>query len=181
MSILELYRNSVQPGRDTRLFNEWEKICEACAANEEVSYRVKEVNASGLPVVYDIVFHIKSIVGVTEPDEQGLQKPLFGEKHILRIRLPNNFPAFDGGCPEFRFITPVWHPNVRYFGDFKGRVCLNLNDCGTSVPLIEHVATVAAYLHYSAYQARDEYPYPEDQTVAEWVLAQAESQGWLHF
>jgi ubiquitin-protein ligase len=181
MEELEKYRNKVKPGRDTRLFNEWEKLNNACMTNDVISYSVNETNASGLPVVYDITFYIKSITGVENADTYGIQKPVFGEKHILSIRIPNNYPASDSGCPEFKFITDVWHPNVRYFGDFKGRVCLNLNDCGTSVYLTEHIATIAGYLRYSDYHARNEHPYPEDQTVAKWVLEQAEPHGWLNF
>jgi len=178
---IDQYRDKVKQGRDTRLFNEWKTLDEACSESDEITYAVRKVNASGLPVAYDIIFRIKSIVGVEAANEQGLQKPVFGNEHILQIRLPNNFPAAGGGFPEFKFITDVWHPNVRFFGDFKGRVCLNLKDCGTSVYLAEHVGTVAGYLRYADYHARNEYPYPEDQTVAQWTLEQAEPQGWLHF
>ena len=181
MEAFDRYRNNVKSSRDTRLLNEWKVLDEACSASDEIAYAVRKVNASGLPVAYEIAFRIKSIVGVEDADEQGLQKPVFGDEHILQIRLPNNYPASGDGSPEFKFITGVWHPNVRFFGDFKGRVCLNLKDCGTSVYLAEHIATVAAYLRYFEYHARNEYPYPEDQTVAHWVMEQAEPQGWLHF
>ena len=172
-------RNTVKPGRDTRLLNEWEKLDEVCAAVDEISYVVSSVNASGLPVAYTVLFDIPSIIGVEEADEQGLQRPIFGNNHILQIRLPNNYPAADGGAPEFKFVTDVWHPNIRFFGDFKGRVCLNLHDYGTAVYLAEHIATIACYLRYIDYHTRNEPPYPEDQTVAKWVLEQAEPQGWL--
>jgi len=178
---IDRYRNKVKPGRETRLFNEWDELDKACSASKDIAYIVRKVNASGLPVVYHIIFRIKSITGVESANEQGLQKPVFGDEHILQIRLPNNYPAAGDGSPEFKFITDVWHPNVRYFGDFKGRVCLNLKDCGTAVYLTEHIATIAGYLRYSDYHARNEYPYPEDQTVAQWALEQAEPQGWLHF
>ena len=179
MEEIDRYRNQVKPGRDTRLFNEWKKLDEACSASDEIAYTVRKVNASGLPVAYDIVFRMKSITGVENANEHGLQKPVFGDEHILRIQLPNNYPAADGGYPEFTFVTDVWHPNVRFFGDFKGRVCLNLKDCGTSVYLAEHIGTIAGYLRYSDYHARDEYPYPEDQTVARWVVEQGEPRGWV--
>ena len=179
MDEIELLRSKVRPGRETRLLNEWERLHEACNASDAVSYAVSKVNVSGLPVAYEIVFRIKSITAVAEADTQGLQKPIFGDRHILRINLPNNYPAANGGYPEFRFVTDVWHPNVRYFGDFKGRVCLNFDDCVTSTYLTEHVATIAGYLRYETYHARDEYPYPEDRTVAQWILEQAEPQGWI--
>ena len=179
MDEIELFRSKVRPGRETRLLNEWKRLHEACTASDAVSYTVSKMNVSGLPEAYEIVFRIKSITGVEEADTQGLQKPIFGDRHILRISLPNNYPAANGGYPEFKFVTDVWHPNVRYFGDFKGRVCLNFDDCVTSTYLTEHVATIAGYLRYETYHARDEYPYPEDRTVARWILEQAEPQGWI--
>ena len=179
MEGIAIERNKVKPGRDTRLLNEWERLHEACASSDEVSYSVSEVNVSGLPVAYEIVFRIRSITGVENADAQGLQKPVFGDRHVLRIRLPNNYPAANGGYPEFKFVTDVWHPNVRYFGDFKGRVCLNFDECTTSTYLTEHIATIAGYLRYTHYHARNEHPYPEDRTVAQWTLEQAEPQGWI--
>ena len=174
----ERYRNTVKTGRDTRLLNEWEMLDEACAASEEISYSVCKTNASDLPVVYEIIFHIKSITGVNEADERGLKKPVFGDKHILHICLPNNYPA---AAPEFKFVSDVWHPNVRYFGEFKGRVCLNFNDCGTTIYIAEHIATISRYLRYTDYHARNIHPYPEDRTVAQWIIEQAEPMGWTRF
>ena len=178
---MEGFKGNVKPGRDTRLFNEWERLDEACAGSDEVSYTVSKSNASGLPVGYQITFRIKSIVGVEKADVEGLQRPVFGSHHVLDVSLPNNFPAAEGGMPQFKFVTDVWHPNVRFYGDFKGRVCLNLIDHSTSVSIVEHVAAIADYLRYHDYHARNERPYPEDQTVAKWVLEQAEPQGWVLF
>lgn len=132
-------------------------------------------------MVYDIIFDVNSIVGVEEPDEQGLQKPIFGKRHVLRINIPNNYPSTDGGYPDFKFTTDVWHPNIRYFGDFKGRVCLNFEDSGTFTMLSDYIDKIHYYLLYQDYHALNEYPYPEDQIVAQWVLEQAEPQGWLNF
>ena len=174
----ERYRSAVKPGRDTRLLNEWKQLDEACAASDEIAYSVCKTSVSGLPVAYEMIFHIKSITGVEEADERGLQKPVFADKHLLRISLPNNYPA---DAPEFKFVSDVWHPNVRYFGEFKGRVCLNFNDCGTSAYLADHIAAIARYLRYTDYHARNEHPYPEDRTVAQWTLEQAEPQGWTKF
>jgi Ubiquitin-protein ligase len=171
----------VKPGRDTRLYNEWKMIDAEYSSNDEVSYSIYKRNPSGIPVAYEIIFYIKSIVGVEEADDRGLQRPVFGEKHILRINIPNNYPSADGGYPEFKFITDVWHPNIRFFGDFKGHVCLNFENAGTSTTLSEFINKIACYLKYIDYFAINEYPYPEDQTVAQWVLEQAEPQGWLFF
>ena len=174
-------RNMLMPGRETRLYNEWKYIDEALSSNNEISYSVLKRIPSGIPVAYVVRFLMKSIIGVEVADENGLQKPVFGNKHILHINLPNNYPSADGGYPEFKFVTDVWHPNIRFFGNFKGHVCLNYDSSGTSTTLAEHILKVTAYLKYDEYHALNELPYPEDQTVAQWVLEQAEPQGWLKF
>jgi ubiquitin-protein ligase len=182
MREIDTYRNKINPGRETRLFNEWEKIdAQYSEHNREISYIIRKRNPTGIPIMYDIVFRINTIVGVKTRDECGLQKPLFGNKHILRIKLPNNYPSVEGGYPDFKFSTDVWHPNVRYFGDFKGRVCLNYADAGAETNLVDFIEKVAEYLKYFDYHAINEYPFPEDSIVAQWVLEQAEPQNWLRF
>jgi hypothetical protein len=163
------------------LLNEWDKIDAYCQHENEISYIIRRRNPSGIPLAYDIIYKINSITGVEDKDENGLQKPVFGKQHMLRINIPNNYPNVDGGYPEIKFTSDVWHPNIRYFGDFKGRVCLNFEDSGTETPLIDYIERIADYLRYTDYHALNEYPYPEDQTVAQWVLEQAEPQNWLNF
>ena len=181
MESVDFYKDKVNPGRDTRLYNEWRMMDEAYSSHDSISYNVTKRNSSGMPLAYEITFHIKSITGIQEADGQGLQKPVFGEKHVLQIIIQNNYPSADGGYPDFKFLTDVWHPNVRFFGEFKGHVCLSFENSGTSTSLSEYVDKVAAYLRYDEYHALDEEPYPEDQTVAQWVREQAEAQGWTVF
>ncbi len=180
MREIDNYRDKKFSGRDARLFREWEQIDKQFGDSREIEYIIRKRNGSDLPVVYDIWFNIKSMVGIQEPDEKGMQKPIFGKEHVMRITLPNNYPSA-AGQPEFNFTTDVWHPNIRYFGDFKGRVCLNPGDSGTQTPLAEYINRVMDYLTYDDYHAKNEYPYPEDLTVAEWVLKQAEPNGWVKF
>ena len=179
MEGIDYYKDKVKPGRDTRLYNEWKMMDAAYSSSDTVSYCITKRSPSGMPLAYEVTFLIKSIIGVQEPDTQRLQKPVFGNKHILQITIPNNYPSADGGYPDFKFITNVWHPNVRFFGEFKGHVCLNYENSGTSTPLAEYTSKVAAYLRYDEYHALDEEPYPEDQTVAQWVREQAEPNQWL--
>jgi len=182
MKEIDEYRGKISPGRETRLFNEWEKIDNYCQYGGEITYIIRKRSpTTRIPIAYDIIYEIKSIIGVEEPDENGLQKPVFGNRHTLRITIPNNYPSVDGGYPDFRFSSDVWHPNVRYFGDFKGHVCLNFEDSGTETTLIEYIQRIADYLKYTDYYALNQYPFPEDQTVARWVLEQAEPQGWVNF
>ena len=175
---IDKYRNEEFKGRDRRLFDEWEKIDSYCSGNDKVSYTVRKRNTLGLPMVYDIIFYIKSIVGVEEPDEQGLQKPVFGDEHVLRINLPKNYPGADGQ-PEFTFMSAIWHPQIRFHGNGKGCVDLGWSDCHLS--MVEYIARIVDYLTYDDYWVCNEPPYPEDRIVAEWVLTQAEPNGWLNF
>jgi Ubiquitin-protein ligase len=178
---IDYYKDKVKPGRETRLYNEWKMMDAEYSSSETISFIITKRNPSGIPLAYEITFFIKTITGVKEFDGEGLQKPVFGNTHVLRITIPNNYPSADGGYPDFKFITNVWHPNVRYFGDFRGHVCLNFENCGTSTPLVEYIGKVAAYLRYDDYHALDEEPYPEDLTVAQWVREQGEPQGWTIF
>jgi hypothetical protein len=47
--------------------------------------------------------------------------------------------------------------------------------------LIDYIDRVIDYLKYDEYHALNEYPYPEDLDVAEWVIKEGEPKGWIHF
>ena len=90
--------------------------------------------------------------------------------------------------PSLNFLTvdlsgqPIphpWHPNIRYFGAFAGKVCINMAD--TYTDLLWGVERVASYLRYDTYHAIMEPPYPEDLKVAAWVRHQGEPNGWIYF
>lgn len=174
------YNKNDFSGKNLRLFKEWEMIDKRYKNDKNISYIIRKANGLSLPTIYEIIYNIKSIIGVEQPDEQGLQKPIFGNEHKLRIELPNNYPDANGQ-PIFKFMSKIWHPNIRYFGDFNGRVCLNMADSGVHTNLIDYIDRIHDYLTYQDYFAKNEYPYPEDLQVAEWVVNQAEKNGWLKF
>lgn len=132
----------------------------------------------GLPTEYEVWYRVKSIVGVE--DTPVPRKPIFGDLHKMSIVLPNNYPSADGN-PIFTFRTDVWHPNIRYSGSFKGHVCLTIKEMGVMASLKDLVLRVERYLKYQMYHAKNTYPYPEDQNVAEWVREEGEPNGWVHF
>ena len=76
-------------------------------------------------------------------------------------------------------IPHPWHPNIRYFGEFAGRVCLNTLNSHTSLAWC--VDRVALYLRYDLYHAIQEPPYPEDPKVARWIIQQGEPNEWIFF
>ena len=143
----------------------------------------------GLPECYLIDYHIRSFCGVSNLDclnETGvINEPLFADCFQMLVELPLSYPCVDG-APRLQFLTkdidgnPLshpWHPNIRFFGNFAGRVCINMADTYTS--LLWGVERVASYLRYETYHALLEPPYPEDLQVAAWVIRQGEPKGWV--
>lgn len=178
-------------GRNRRLLYEWQKLEQGLERRSDICCRVVATNAEGLPVRYHVDYHIHSLCGVTHCEhlnEPGMvNEPIFADHFLMLIDLPPNYPCVDG-APAFRFLTTdadgqeiphPWHPNIRYFGDFAGRVCINMTD--TYTDLLWGVERVSDYLHYDCYHALAEPPYPEDLQVAAWVIRQGEPKGWIPF
>lgn len=174
-------------GRNARLYKEWvelDALCEkrkAASRNPRrasLSYIIRRKNPMGLPIEFEIWYRCKSIVGVE--DTPAPRKPIFGELHKLQVILPNNYPSADGN-PIFTFLSDVWHPNIRYSGSFKGHVCLTIKEMGVMASIKDLVLRVEMYLKWQMYHAQNIYPYPEDQTVAEWVREEGEPNGFVRF
>lgn len=178
-------------GRNRRLLHEWSELKRSFEHRSGIEYRILKCNAQGLPIAYLITYHIHSICSVErieQLNEPGVSNPpIFASLFQMRIDLPVNYPCIDAPA-EFRFLTcdaegqPIphpWHPNIRYFGEFAGRVCLNAPD--TYSGLAWSVERIAHYLSYDRYHAIQEPPYPEDFKVAEWVVKQGEPKRWIFF
>ncbi len=177
-------------GRNLRLFNEWKSIDEGLSKRDDIDYQIDKLNLSGLPVEYTIHYHIKSICGVEDIDKLNecnvVNVPIFANEFFMKIFIPAAYPCADAPF-EFVFktsengkeISHPWHPNIRYFGEMAGRVCLNKLDNFTDI--VWYIKRVASYLSYERYCATLEAPYPEDLKVAQWVRQQAEQNDWLVF
>ena len=178
-------------GRNRRLLHEWRTLEDRFGARKDVDVQVAACNAAGLPVRYRVNYRLHSICGVEQVErlgERGVENPpLFADEFRMVIELPVNYPCVDG-APVFRFLTadeqgsPVphpWHPNIRWFGQMAGRVCLNMGD--TYTDLAWGVDRIALYLRYDLYHAVQEPPFPEDLQVAAWVIRQGEPREWIYF
>ena len=178
-------------GRNRRLLYEWRTLEARFGGRKDITVSVAGCNAEGLPVRYRVDYRIRSICGVENLEHFGeagaVNPPLFADGFRLEIELPAQYPCVDG-APVFRFLTRdetgraiphPWHPNIRWFGDMAGRVCLNMND--TYTDLAWGVDRIAGYLRYDLYHAVQEPPYPEDQQVAAWVIRQGEPKEWIYF
>lgn len=179
----EAFDNTKLSAQGKKLLKEWKKINDMCHDNDIINYIIRNRNREGLPVEYEIIFKLNSIVGVEEATEHKgklIRKPIYGNEHHLSILLPNNYPSAMGGNPEFKMLTDTWHPNIRATGKFKGRICQNDKDLGIAVGLDERIIRVGKYLQFQMYWAHDTYPWPEDKTVAEWIREEAELMGWVN-
>lgn len=169
-------------GRNRRLLFEWQQMEQLLSQDSDINWRVLHTNTAGLPTSYLVDYHIRSFCGVTDIERLNqpgvVNEPLFADRFVMQIDLPDNYPQIDA-APRFHFVdSPIpWHPNIRFFGDLAGHVCMNFADTYTG--LHWGIERVAMYLHYSSYHALPEPPYPEDPQVALWVVRQAEPKGWI--
>lgn len=176
-------------GRNRRLLNEWRLLEQHLTGRSDISYSVLNTNAEGLPVSYLVEYHIRCICAVTNIGQLGepgvVNEPLYADHFLMQIDLPTNYPQVDG-APRLQFLTTddqgnaiphPWHPNIRYFGLFAGRVCINMTDTYTDI--LWGVRRVASYLRYDTYHATLDPPHPEDLQVAAWVRNQGEPNGWI--
>lgn len=185
------YSPKLLSGRNRRLLHEWIQLDRALEHRKEIGYQVSRRNEQGMPTTYLITYRLRSICGVEQLERLNepniTNKPVFASRFVMRINLPENYPCVDAPA-EFYFLTHdqdgkviphPWHPNIRYFGDFAGRVCLNTPDTYSSLAWC--VERIGHYLNYDRYHATQEPPYPEDLKVAEWVVRQGEPRGWIYF
>ncbi len=188
---IEDYNPQSLTGRNRRLLYEWQKLEDQQQHRPDISCRVLRRNSAGLPTAYLIGYHLLSICGVEHLEQLGERgvsnPPVFARDFLMRIDLPPGYPCIDA-LPAFRFLVSdeagnaiphPWHPNIRYFGDLAGRVCINMTDSYTDLAWV--VDKVSAYLRYERYHALSEPPYPEDMTVAAWVIRQGEPREWVFF
>lgn len=147
---------------EKRLAGEHLNLAELADSREDVSVSWDE--KEGLPPrLYKIEFNdLPSIVAIDEDN-----RPVFGTRHQLEIRLTGLYPAEPPVC---YMRTPVWHPNIQGgSGPFKGRVCGNNAQFGAFFTLPELIWRIEEMLRYRIYHARMYYPFPEDEVAARWV------------
>ncbi len=137
--------------------------------SDVIDFEVIRTTDLSIPVVYHVHYRFKSIVGIDE----NLQ-PIFGDHHIAELSLDRPYPLEP--CKVY-MKSDVWHPNIKWDGRLKGRVCSNVDKLGIAFDLHGLVLWVGEILQYKNYHAKNEPPYPEDINVAEWVLNFAEPNG----
>lgn len=119
-----------------------------------------------IPDTYHIHYYFKSITGINDD-----QSPIYGNHHIVELHLPLKYPM---ESPRIYMKTDVWHPNIKWEGKFKGRICGNTKEYGKGYDLTQLVFRVAEILQYKNYHAENTPPFPEDSLVAQWIKEYAE-------
>lgn len=171
-------------GRNRRLAYEQQKLEELAARRDWMELSIIGTNGAGVANHYRVIYNIRCMCGVEDIERLGTpgvqNAPIFADRFVMDIEIPYGYPSIDA-MPTFRFLTHdegkaiphPWHPNIRWFGDMAGRVCINMPD--TYADIAWCVERVARYLRYEIYHAVNEPPYPEDQQVAAWVIRQYEA------
>lgn len=158
--------------RYKRLAREHQLLDELCERSDKISYKIIKQMGSNPPECYLITYRVKTITGI----EDGTQLPIFGNEHFVRIDLPPEYPG-PTGDPICYTQSPVWHPNIRFHGEHKGRICITAKALGAWHSLDLLVLRIGEILQYKNYLAENIPPFPEDETVAKWVREFAEPMG----
>jgi len=165
------YNYSKLRPRQQRLAREHELLHELCERSDKVFYEPVERIGTLPPEAYKITYKVRSIVEIDEDDE-----PIYAYEHKVYIKFPPDYPG-PTGKPDCKTLTQVWHPNIRFHTEPKGRICVNDKVLGAWHSLDNLVILIGEILQYKNYHAIDTDPYPEDGTVAKWVREFAEPQG----
>ncbi len=141
-----------------------EHICISQLKSDKIKWRVKKKETHlNIPTKYEVDYFVKSIIGINAD-----QSPIYGEKHTVEISFPAKFPL---ETYIAKTTTKVWHPNIRWEG---GRICVNNRRFGSGYDLFWLLVRIGEIIQYKNYLAENVKPFPEDPTVAKWVLNYAE-------
>lgn len=153
-------------GRDERLAGEHLALAEMLEKTNKITYQVNS-GSRVPPESYLIGYHVKSIVGINED-----QTPIYGNYHEVEITFPAGYPLT--AAAKCYTKTPVWHPNIKWDGRFKGRICGNTKEFGKLYFLNMLVVRIGEILQFKNYHAEQTAPFPEDESVARWTRDYAE-------
>ncbi|MEL6671104.1 MAG: ubiquitin-conjugating enzyme E2 [Bacteroidota bacterium] len=166
----KLYNLSkLKTGRHFRFATEHMHLHRLCQWSPYLSY---EIVGEMLPVAsaFKVTYELASIIGI----EEETQQPIYGDRHEVEIQMTENYPQQPAIC---KALTDIWHPNVKWHGKYKGRICANNKEFGKHFTIAELALGIGEMLQYKNYHALNTPPYPEDEKVAKWVREYAEPQG----
>lgn len=153
--------------RDKRLAMEFDLLRDLVSTSDLIQIEPITKRYGFPPEEYIITYTVHSIVNINYD-----QSPVYGDVHRVRIVLPPGYPM--AGSPSCFMLTSVWHPNIRFYGEHKGHICINKDVLGSWQTLDMLVEQIGEMLQYKNYHAINEIPYPEDAEVARWIREYAE-------
>ena len=121
----------------------------------------------GAPERYIVTFDCRGITGI-----DGAKNPIYGNKHEVEIYCHADFPSEP---PRLKWITPIWHPNIRHKG--AKDVCVNPHEWLGGMTLYHLCWQMFDMVQYINYHAEPTEPFPLDHEAAEWVMKFAEPRG----
>lgn len=158
--------------RYARLAREHLSIAEL--KSDRIKWRVIETATRlNIPTKYEVDFYIKSIIGI-KPDNT----PIYDNKHTIEVTFPAGFPRKEN--IKARAVSNIWHPNIKWSDPLKGRICVNNQSFGRGYDLFWLVLRIGEIIQYKNYLAENIPPYPEDATVAKWVLDYGEPNNYMN-
>jgi ubiquitin-protein ligase len=159
--------------KQRRLAKEHIELHQLCERSDKIKYEITKQRGRMPPTGYRINYYVKSIVGVDDG-----RMPIYGNHHIVDIDIPTGYPI--------ESITPfaksdIWHPNIRWVGDLKGRVCTTAKHLSAGMSLDLLVLRIGEIIQYKNYLAENVEPWPEDAFVAQWVREVGEPKGIINY
>ena len=121
----------------------------------------------GAPERYIVTFLCKGIA-----DIDGVKEAIYANRHEVEIYCDADFPA---EVPRLKWITPIWHPNIRH--KEPKDVCVNRHEWLSGMYLDHLCWQMFDMVQYKNYHAEPTEPFPLDHDAAQWVLHFAEPRG----
>jgi hypothetical protein len=155
---------------DQRMAYEHQLVDEFCEYSPLVTYEANKRRGGLPPTRYVVHYHVRSIIGIDAD-----RMPIYGHEHTAEIVVRPGYPL--AVQPKCTMLTPVWHPNIKYDGNFVGKICVNEEALGSWHTLDMMIQRIGEILQYKNYHALPILPHPEDARVAAWVREFAEPRG----
>ena len=158
-----------------RKYLDFQALKELCERTKKINYKVLKYNRKSVPDEYEITYeNVRSVIGIKKN-----KAPIYGYNHKLHIKLGPKYPEPPAIC---YFMTPIWHPNIKFAGVSKGRVCYNSKELPSDYKLDELIEFIGKMIQYKNYHAiLGKEPYPEDVEAAKWVMEYAEPMGLVNY
>ena len=160
-NIEELRKSGAYKSGDLQEYYNIFEIIQLCRFSTKVFLRVFKETDQLLPLSLEILFKVRSITGIN-PDFS----PKIAMQHVLLKK-----------DRSWRFISDVWHPNIKYVGKDKGQISI-LSDLqgfqDKEFRLYGFLIYVGKLLQFKLYQSEDILPYPTNPEAARWIKEYAE-------